>query len=201
MQRIDLLIAGSLVLAAAGSAVGLLAYDDTRRASTFEITWALSSTAVVGAPESHTAGGAHEVRLPVRLRNLTSVDLTVMITAAGPRLQGGRVDVEVRAPGYGPVTASGQLTAGPGVQTIEVPVRVELGDAPDERTVAARSPDAALARLNGTHGTGRGAGVWTITVTFPPGVVVDREAHTIEVAGQARTFRAIVTLEAPATNR
>lgn len=189
MQKVDILIAASLVVAAVASAIGVMTYEDTRGASEFEVTFATRDTTLEDLPSGTAAGGA-EARLsfPVNLTNLTTVELVVRISGGSARATAGAVSVLVEVPGGEAVEAEGTIPAGP-AGNVDIPVTVTLSAVPQGTSLRARSAEEALAQAGAA--TTNGTGEWNVTVAIPgglPGPIGAAAPYTVSLTGTATTF-------------
>ena len=189
MKRIDVVILAALVVAAAGSALGVVTYEDGRGVQ-FRVTWATTEETVQAEQASLTGNGEAEVALPVPLRNLTGGEVAVAVGSAPGALAPIAVRIEITVPGLAePIVSEEELPTASQGATFTVPV--ELGAAPNETTVRATSADDAAARLAGTSASGVGFGNWTVkvslatTVPDPLGAV----SHTIDVSATLQSYR------------
>lgn len=198
VQRIDAVIIAALVLAAAGSAIGVMTYEDGR-GSTLSVTWLTRLEEVSADPIAITGNDQGELTLNADLRNMTTA--TVRVTASGTlvRTSPTAILVEVTIPGIAtPLAAEGTIPAGPPTSvTIEVPVT--LGDVPTFATMRAGSPEAALAELDRAYGTDRGAGSWLVRVSTAPSAPGPLASEPYDVAAMAEieTFHAEVSVQTP----
>lgn len=202
MQRIDAIILAALVLAAAGSALGALAYEDDRRA-TFTVSWTTSDVEF----EVPVAGGASpndiEAMVDVAERNVTHALWTVTVSGAPARATSVAIHVEVVAPDNTSATADGELPAGP-TGTIDVPVELALAAIPEATRVTGATVDAARASLDTELGSANGTGTWTIRVSLAPtapGPLGGAEDLAVAIQATLTLYEAEVALESPEVSR
>lgn len=180
MQRIDVVIVAALVLAAAGSAIGVLTYEDDRR-GVFEVAWTARTLELDVPQTAHAGAGSVETTVIVATMNLTSVLFDLTIGGGAPRVQATEVLVEVVSPTNDTTTVEAALPAGVAA-SVQVPVEVALASVPDAATVEGPNADAARDALNTTLSSSLGIGTWTVRVSFAPsapGPLGAQEAHTV----------------------
>ena len=202
MQRIDALIVGVLLLAAAGSAIAVVTYEDDRLGE-FAIEWNVRSTEVDGEPVSHTGAGEVETTLEIGQPNITSIVFEVTVSGGPARVQPTAILVEVVSPRNDSTAAESELPTGP-TASVEVPVEVELASVPDATTVTGPSLDAARVALNSTLSSSLGVGTWTIRVSFAPsapGPLGGQEAHSVTVVANVEHYEAAVNVLGPEVGR
>lgn len=201
MQRVDVLIVAVFVLAAAGSAIGVLTYEDDRGGSAFSVTWTTETTELGPVDTTLQGAGDAVLEIPVELQNLTSLAFEVTVAGSAARVQPVQILVTVTGPDNATYEGEGQLAAGgPGSATI--PVEVTLAEVPQETSAPGASFDAAAQALAERHTSTEGQGTWTITVSVAgsaPGPIA--ETYSISAAGTAETYRGEVTTSAPDVSR
>ncbi|HET6405264.1 MAG TPA: hypothetical protein VFH78_11505 [Candidatus Thermoplasmatota archaeon] len=201
MQRIDVLIVAALVLAAAGSVLGVMTYTDDRLA-TFTIEWDLRTSEADAPPASRTGAGDVETTLDVTQRNLTRATFSVTVGGAAARVQPVAVRVEVVSPTNDTTAVEGELPAGPGA-SVTLPVEVRLAEVPNAPTIQGPSLEAARHALNETLSSSMGVGAWTIRASFAPGAPgpLAGETFTLVVRASLESYQGSVVLLGPEVGR
>jgi hypothetical protein len=198
VQRIDLLIVAVLVVAGIGSAVGVLAYEDDRRAS-FRVAWAASDQTVEVPLDADGSGMTGT--LDVSERNVTRALWTVTVRGGPARLTPIEVRVDVVAPDNTTGSVEGELPAGP-TSSVAIEVPIELGPVPTTATWEGATLDDARARLAAASTTTNGTGTWTIRVALALGGPVGApESVTATAAATFTTYAATLALETPEVAR
>lgn len=181
MQRIDVILVATLVVAAAASAIGVLTYEDDRLGA-FDVVWTTQTADVELPVMGVSPAGSVEIPLEIARANLTSIAFNMVATSATPLVQPTNVLVEVVSPTNDTTSAEAQLPVGP-PGSIEVPVEVSLASVPDATRISGGTLDAARVALNATLSSSLGIGTWTIRVTFAssaPGPLGAVESYTAE---------------------
>lgn len=201
MQRIDALLVGVLVLAVVLSAAGAVTYDDDRLAS-FDVTWATSAEDVDIAAATHSGSGEVETTVAIERENLTHLTFTLSIGGGAVRLQPTAVHVDILSPTNDTTSAEAELPAGP-TASIEVPIDIDLTEAPNATRVSASSLDAARGSLRSSFSSTLGTGTWRIVASFAPGAPgpLGDEAHTVGGTVTLTSYEADVTPVSPEVGR
>lgn len=201
MQRIDVLIVGALLLAAAGSALAVVTYEDDRIGA-FNVTWTTRETELDAEPVSHTGPGEVETTVEIVERNITRIAFTVLLSGGPARLQPTAILVEVVSPTNESMTAEGELPVGP-TGTIEVPLEFELAPVPGEASVTGTSLDSARDALNATLSSSLGIGTWTVRASFAPSTpgLGGQEAHTLGARADVESYQGELALVGPEVGR
>lgn len=201
MQRIDAVIAGALVVAAAGSLIGVLTYEDDRLGE-FVVTWSTSTVDLEAESVSHAGPGEAEATVEVAERNITRITFTVAITGGPARVQPTALRVEIVSPTNETTSVEGEIPAGP-TTTVELPVEVVLAGAPEAATVTGPTIDAAREALNATLSSTLGIGTWTIRASFAPTTPAlgGQESHSLAVVATVESYRGELALVAPEVGR
>lgn len=199
MHKADIAIAVVLVVAIAGSVVGVVTYDDARIA-TFDVAWSTQESEVLVA-EDTTSGGAIEIPFEVSQTNMTGLHLDVTVSSAAPRLAPVSVLVELVPPaGLNATSQEAEIPVGAAAGTVSVALEVSLSELPDVTTLTAASPDAARERLSQTANSTVGVGTWTLRVNVAstaPGGVGGAPTATVEAVGVATWYEAEVRVQTP----
>lgn len=188
MKRIDAVILAALLVAIAGSVLGVMTYEDSR-GSSFRVTWETREEVLEADPQSMTGDGQVELTLPVLFANVTGGNVSVDVASSPGALAPIAVRIEVRVPGIEePFVTEGELPTASAGTTFTVPVR--LAGLPNATTLRAASPEAARAQLADEHRSALGEGNWTIAVTLaatapdPLGAV----QHTIAATASLQVY-------------
>lgn len=201
MDRINVLIVVAVVVAAAGSAFGVLTYEDSR-GSQFRVAWRTLSEVVQGEQATLTGAGEAEVSLPILLSNVTSGNVTVAVANQPGALAPTSVRIEIAIPGFSePIVQEGEIpTASPGT-TFVVPV--DIVALPNATTVRGSSPEAAETALGGEHTSILGRGNWTVLVSLSPTVPDPLGAvqHTVDVTAELLVYEPELTVLTPEVER
>lgn len=201
MQRIDALIVGALIVAAAGSFLGAFAYEDDRLAE-FSIDWTVQRTTALAEPVTHEGQGEVAAALDIATPNITSIAFTVTVSGGPARLQPTAVRVDVVSPTNNTTSLEGELPVGTG--SVELPVEVELAAIPDATTITGPTLDAARRALNAMLSSSLGTGTWTIRVSFAPatpGPLGGQESHTVAAVAQIKSYQGTLTVIGPEVGR
>lgn len=201
MKRIDVVILAALLVAAAGSALGVMTYEDSRGAL-FRVAWTTTEETVEGEPQTMTGNGQVELALHVPMANVTGGNVTVDVTSEPGALAPIAVHIELTVPGIAEAfVLDGELpTASTGASFV---LPVELAALPNETTVRAAGPEAAEARLAQTQQSLLGRGNWTLIVSLatttpdPLGAV----QHTIDARATLQVYEPEVTVRTPEVPR
>lgn len=201
MKRIDVIILVVLLVAAAGSALGVVTYEDSR-GTVFRVAWATTEETVEAEPQSLMGNGQVELALNVPVANVTGGNVTVDVGSNPGALAPIAVHIELTVPGISePFVVDGELpTASTGASFV---VPIELVALPNETTVRAAGPEAAEARLAETQQSTLGQGNWTIVVSLatttpdPLGAV----QHTVGATAVLQVYAPEVTVRSPEVSR
>lgn len=201
MQRFDILLVASLVVAAGASAVGVLTYEDDRLAD-FVVTWTTRESSASFEPLGLAGAGEGESVLNVTERNLTRATVTVTLTGGAARVAATSYRVELVVPSVAEtIVAEGTLPAGPG-GAVDVPLEVTLAEAPTQETVRAASVDDAMATLADGFGSEAGVGEWVLRVAVSPGAPGPlAESVTASAVADLVSFEAQVAAQVPEVGR
>lgn len=197
-----MLIVGALIVAAAGSLVGALTYEDDRLAE-FTIDWTLQSATAEAEAVSHTGQGEVEATLDVATPNITSIAFAVTVSGGPARVQPTAVRVDVVSPTNDTTSLEGELPVGP-AGSVELPVEVELATIPDATTITGPTLDTARRALNATLSSSLGIGTWTIRVSFAPtapGPLGGQESHTVAAVADIEHYEGTLTVLGPEVGR
>lgn len=201
MQRIDAVIVAALVLAAAGSALGVLTYRDDRLA-TFEIAWTTRTHEAESDEVTHAGAGEVETTIEVDQPNATRITFDVGIGAGAARPAATAVRIDVVSPTNDTTSVETELPAG-ATGTINVPVEVELASVPTATSMTGPSLAAARNALNATFSSTLGMGTWTIRASFAPtlpGPLGD-EDHRLAAIATIESYEAELSLVTPEVPR
>lgn len=202
MQRIDLIIGAILLVAAVGSAIGVVTYQDDR-VGTFGVTWLLAQSEATLGPLTRTGGGDVEGSISITTSNLTRAAWVVTLGGAPARVQPVAIRVDVISPTN--VTASVEATLPAGATaSVEIPLDVDLASVPTVSTARAPSVEAARDALNATQGSSLGVGVWTVRVSLSPsapGPLGGTETFTATTTVTLTSYSAEIILETPEVAR
>lgn len=200
MQRIDVLIVGALVLAAAGSALGVVTYDDDR-VGDFTVAWTLVTDELEATGDGIAGPGVIETTLNVTSPNATSILFDVTLGGAAVRLQPTAILVEVVSPANDTTSAEGELPVGP-TASVTIPVEVPLAPVPTETVVRGASLEGARLALNATLSSTLGIGTWTVRATFAsttPDALA--ESYTLAVVATVERYVGEVAIIGPEVGR
>lgn len=203
LQRIDVLIVASLVVAAAGSAIGVIAYEDDRF-STFNVEW-IARSEEMEIPGGGTAGagpGEVELTLLVTRANLTRIVFDLTLGGDPVRVQPTAVRVDIVSPANNTTSAEDELPAGP-TSSIDIPIELDVGSAPDATTARGSSLEVAREALNATASSDFGVGTWTIRASFAPTTpnALGGESYTARGTATLHYYEAELSLVGPEVGR
>lgn len=203
VQRIDVVIVAALILAAAGSAIGVMTYRDDRGGE-FTVTWTTIVEEISADPIQIQGNSQGELNLDASLRNMTTAMVRVTIGGTLVRTAPAALLVEIMVPGLNEtMSAEGTLPAGPPTRvTIEVPV--DLGAFPTATSIRAASPEGAIAALDAQYGSATGTGGWVARVSVAPGAPPPLDAtepYDLSAVAEITTYRAEVSVDSPEVPR
>lgn len=202
VKRIDLILGASLAVALAGSAIGVVTYEDDRVAG-LAVTWATRDARVEAPAASVTGAGDAEIAVDVAQANITQAAWTVTVSGSAARVQPVAIRVEIVVPRTNEtLTAEAELPAGP-TASVDIPLAVDLAPVPDADRVSAPSVESARVALNATLSSSLGIGPWTIRVSLAPTAPGPLGAETFTIAAGATLtyYEADVTPETPGGTR
>lgn len=202
MKPVDLLIGASLLLAALGSALGIVTYEDDRHAG-FGVTWTLRESALDAPPATLGGGGDTVLDINVAEANLTRVAWTVTIAGGPARVQPAPIRVEIVSPTNASLAEESELPAGPG-SVVEIPLVFDLAPEPDAARVTGPSLEAARRALNATLSSSLGLGTWEVRVSIAPsspGPLAGAETFTVDTHASLTSYQAALAPETPGGQR
>lgn len=199
VQRIDVVIVAALILAATGSAIGVMTYQDGRGGEFSIITRGITET-IEAAPIEITGNSEGELVIDIPLRNITLGLVRVTIEATLVRTAATEFLVQLTVPGLNETfSAEGTIPAGPPTAiTIDVPVE-GLPPLPQASSVRAMSPEAALAQLDAEHGSDVGAGQWLVLVSAASGAPgpLASEPYAVSATAEIGVYSMTVAFDTP----
>lgn len=204
MKRVDLLIGIVLALAAIGSAIGYVTYEDDRLGSPFLVEWTAEDLALDAVTATQTGAGDVELDFPVDATNLTRIQFNVAIASNAPRVQATQVRIEAFPPGGNEsLVEEATLPAGSTSGTA-IPLVFDLANLPRVERTTGGSPEDAAARLAAEFASTNGTGEWRFVVSLAPGApgpVGGAETNTVTIDGTASRYEAEVRPETPEVSR
>lgn len=201
MRRIDLAIIAALALAAVGSAIGVVTYEDDRLAA-FRVSWTTSQSEVEAPSATVTGPGDAETTFTLPQANLTRLDARVTVGGGAARVAATAVRVELVGPNNLTVAEESALPVGP-TASVEIPLTIELAPMPESDRVTAPSAELARAALNGTLSSTQGMGPWTLRASFAPSAPgpLAGETYTVSALVTVTTYAADVAPQTPEVGR
>lgn len=194
MERLDAIVAGLGVLVVIVAIGGVVATGPGAGAP-FRVVFVEAGTPLEAQTAAFPGDGSTEVAVDVDVANLTRLQFTVRVAAAGPRPAADTIEVTLVGPDGVSETQTGQLAAGGAADvslTFDRPVRA----LPPEQSVRAANAGAAVAAAQAppAEGNATGMGPWTITVAASGGALpqLHVENHNVVVETTAFAFRAQV---------
>lgn len=164
MKRIDVIILAALLVAVAGSALGVVTYEDSR-GSQFRVTWGSLAEIVEAEPQSLTGDGQVELVADVPFGNVTGGNVTVEITSTPGALAPLAVHIELLAPGASePIVMDGSMPTAS--TSVSFDLSILLASPPNATTIRASSPEDAAQQVASSSTSDAGRGNWTIAVSI-----------------------------------
>ena len=198
LQRVDLLIGAVLLVAAAGSAIGVVTYEDDRIAA-FRVTWPTDDSEVDADAQTLAGPGDLEFSIDVATPNLTRAAWVVTVAGGAARVQDVAIRVEIVSPTNQTQAADATLPAG-ATASVDVPLEFDLAPVPEIVRVTGPSLDAARGALNATQSSTLGVGAWTVRVSLAPtapGPLGGTETFTAQPRATLTAYAAELAPETP----
>lgn len=201
LQRIDLLIGGILVLAIAGTVLGVATYEDDRLGG-FGIAWREVEGEVDPDAVPQAGAGTVEILANVTQENLTRAIWTVTVSGSAARVQPVEILVEVVSPTNETLSAETSLPAG-ATASVDVPLEFDLAPVPNATRVTGPTLEAARSALHATQSSTLGVGTWTVRVSLSPSAPgpLGAESFTVDALAALTHYEADLIPETPEVSR